>query len=407
MQLCYRLRALISSAALLMGISAVFSLLPFPSFSQEFPAPSRTTTSEKETKATEDEQEVVMSFEKTVLGVEVTKAIPIAEVIGKVSDKRIVYAGEHHDEYEDHLVQLEIIKGLFAGNKTISIGMEMFQTPFQKALDDYIAGKMNEREFLKASEYFKRWGFDYNLYKDILRFAREKKIPLVALNMRKEIVDKVSKNGMASLSEEEKKELPRTMDMTDEDYKKRLREVFETHPDSEDLSFENFYQSQIIWDETMAQSVDDYLGNNPDRQMVVMAGEGHISHGSGIPKRTFRRNGLDYAVVLCNTSVEKDIADFVIYPKAEKAPSTPKLGVVLKDDNGRVKILGFAEKSVAEKAGLEIDDAIVSLDGEKVGDADDVRIFLLYKKQGDAVAVNILRKRFLFGERELRFEVTL
>jgi uncharacterized iron-regulated protein len=33
--------------------------------------------------------------------------------------------------------------------------MEMFQRPFQKTLDDYIKGAIDEREFLKNTEYFK------------------------------------------------------------------------------------------------------------------------------------------------------------------------------------------------------------------------------------------------------------
>ena len=59
--------------------------------------------------------------------------------------------------------------------------MEMFQRPFQKVLDDYIGGKIDEAEFLKGTEYFKRWGFDYQLYRPILLFARSEKIPVVAL----------------------------------------------------------------------------------------------------------------------------------------------------------------------------------------------------------------------------------
>ncbi len=341
------------------------------------------------------------------MGVDVSKAMSLPDIIEKISEKRIVYAGERHTAYEDHVVQLEIIKGLLSRGSEVAIGMEMFQKPYQKALDDYIGGRTDEREFLKASRYFKTWRFDYNLYRDILRFAREKKIPVVALNIRNEIIEKVSKKGIDSLSEEEKKELPEHMDMTDEDYKKRLKEAYEAHTALDMMSFENFYQAQIIWDETMAQSVHRYLKENPDRRMVVIAGAGHVGYGSGIPKRAFRRNGLDYAIVLCDSPVEKGIADFVLYPKEEKTPSSPKLGVVLQDEDGRVRIIELVEKGVAEKAGLKKDDAIISLDGEKTETSDDVRIFLLGRKEGDTVTVTVLRKRFLFGERELTFEVKL
>lgn len=356
--------------------------------------------------STGSEKGPVLPVGETVIGVEVAKTLTLSDVISKVSDKKIVYAGERHDRYEDHLVQSEVIRALMK-NRKIAIGMEMFQRPFQKALDDYIDGKTEEREFLKASEYFRRWGFDYNLYKDILRFAREERVPVVALNIRKEIVEKVSKKGLDSLSEEEKKELPGSMDMTDEDYKRRIREAFEKHTSAEEMNFDNFYQAQILWDETMAQSIDEYLKANPDRQMVALAGQGHLVFGSGIPKRAFRRNGLDYSIIISDESVEKDIADFVLYPRTARAPSSPKLGVILREEDNRVKIVGFAQKSVAEKAGLQEDDIIVSLDDETIRNSDDVRIVLFYKKPGDAVTVGVLRKRFLLGDRKLRFEVTL
>jgi aminopeptidase N len=352
------------------------------------------------------EKEPAVFSGENVIGVEVSKALTLSDIIGKVSDRKIVYAGERHDRYEDHLVQYEIIKALSKSGK-IAIGMEMFQKPFQKALDDYIEGRTNEREFLKASQYFKRWGFDYNLYKDILRFAREEKIPVVALNIRKEIVEKVSKKGIDALSEEDKKELPVSMDMTDEDYKRRIKESFERHASKDEMNFDYFYQAQLTWDETMAETIDGYMKANPDRRMVVMAGQGHLAFGSGIPGRAFRRNGLDYSIIISDENIEKDIADFVLYPKAAKGPSAPRLGVILRDEDNRVKIVGFAHDSSAEKAGLREDDVIEAVDAETVGSADDVRIALFYKKQGDTVTVDVLRKRFLFGDRKLRFEVSL
>ncbi|HXX57026.1 MAG TPA: ChaN family lipoprotein, partial [Thermodesulfovibrionales bacterium] len=242
---------------------------------------------------------------------------------------------------------------------------------------------------------------------DILRFARDERIPVVALNIRKEIVGKISRSGIDSLTEDEKKELPESMDMTDESYKGRLKEIFENHESSRGSGFENFYQSQIVWDETMAESIAEYLRKNPDRQMIVIAGAGHLFFGSGIPKRTYRRNGADYAVVVQDASPEIDIADFILFPQPVKAPASPKIGVILQEEKGRVKIAGFASTSIAEKAGMREDDILLSLDDTPVKHLEDVQIFFLYKKKGDAVKIRALRKRFLFGEKELAFDVTL
>src|SRR5208283_5986305 len=208
------------------------------------------------------------------------------------------------------------------------------------------AGTIDERAMLKGTEYFKRWGFDYNLYRPVLTFAREEKIPVIALNIRHEIPDKVSKGGIDSLSEEEKKEIPSQMDFSDEDYEGRLREIFLAHNGLRESNFDFFYQSQILWDESMSQSVDDFLKGRPDYQkdgqVVVIAGSGHLSFGSGIPGRTFRRNGLDYAIILNDDDIEKDIADYIIYPESMEGATTPKIMAMLEDSQGKPAITNFS-----------------------------------------------------------------
>ena len=359
----------------------------------------------------ESERGVVVNLIEQPLAVAVSDLKTLNDVINSVSNKKVIYTGEQHDQFAHHNIQLQVIKGLYSRNKRLAIGMEMFQRPFQGVLDDYTAGRISEKEFLKKSEYFKRWVFDYNLYKPILDFAREEKIPLVALNIRREIVAKVSKSGLDSLSDEEKKEIPQQMDFSDNEYRDRLMKVFKMHQNSKDRNFDFFYQSQVLWDETMAQSIDEFFKKNPDfqqnGQFVVIAGGGHIQYGSGIPKRTFRRNGYEYAVILNDANMERNIADYIFYPQSMEGITSPKLMVSLKEEDGRVMIEGFPENSVSEKAGLKTGDIILSIDSEPVGSVEDMKIHLFYKKKGETVKVKALRKRFILGDVEIEFNVTL
>ncbi|MDP2754329.1 MAG: ChaN family lipoprotein, partial [Nitrospirota bacterium] len=146
-----------------------------------------------EKKTDETQQGIRINLYKPVLGIQPRDAIKLDEIIQKISGTPIIYIGERHTNYEEHKIQLDIIMSLFEKGNKFAVGMEMFQKPFQKVLDDYISGKISEREFLKNSEYFKRWQFDYNLYKEIIEFAKAKNIPIIALNLRSEIIEKVSR----------------------------------------------------------------------------------------------------------------------------------------------------------------------------------------------------------------------
>ena len=353
------------------------------------------------------ERGIIMELreEPTVVDLSLLRKLP--DVIESAAAKKIVYVGEYHDRFSNHSIQLQIIRALQSRNARFAIGMEMFQRPFQKTLDDYISGVIDEREFLNRSEYFKRWGFDYNLYKPVLDFARQAGVPVIALNLRKEITEKVSKEGMDALTDEERKDLPRETDFSDEDYRHRIRQAFDQHKNAESKSFDFFLQAQVLWDETMAESIDEYFKKNPDHQMAVIAGGGHLAYGSGIPKRTFRRNGLSYTIILNDGDIERNIADFIIFPQPLDGMTAPKLMATFKEEKGRIVFNDFVKESPARAAGIRADDLLISLDGVPVKTIPDIRTALFFKNKGDIIKVKVVRKRFLLGEKELEFEVKL
>ena len=212
---------------------------------------------------------------------------------------------------------------------------------------------------------------------------------------------------MDSLTGDEWKDVPAQMDFSDTEYRDRLRQVFDQHESASERNFDFFLQAQILWDEGMARSIDDYLRKNPDRRMVVMAGEGHLAYGSGVPKRTFRRNGFSFATVLSDVAVEPDIADYIVFPRPLDGMTSPKIMAMLKESGEQVSIADLPEGSVSKKAGIRIGDIVVSLDNAVIRSVDDIRIALFYKKPEDMVRIKVVRKLFLRGNAELEFDVTL
>jgi uncharacterized iron-regulated protein len=351
------------------------------------------------------------SLQRPVVGIKPEQAMGLEEIIQRVIEKPIIYVGEWHTMYEDHKVQLEVVRALNKEGRKFAIGMEMFQRPYQQSLDDYISGVATEKEFLKSSEYFKRWKFNYHLYREVLDFARENEIPVVALNQEEEIVKKVSEGGLDALDEEERERIPEDMDMSDEGYRERLLKVFSQHKPQKNRTFENFHQAQILWDETMAHSIEDFLRENPERQIVVIAGAGHIAYGSGIPSRLYRLNGKDYVTILNAASGPPivGLADYVLFPEPIAPPTAPPIGIAIEKDEktGLVNITQIQKGSRAERAGLKKGDSIVFVEDTEITDVDDIYIALFDRKPGETITLKVSRRSLLFFEKEIEFKIEL
>jgi S1-C subfamily serine protease len=126
---------------------------------------------------------------------------------------------------------------------------------------------------------------------------------------------------------------------------------------------------------------------------VILAGSGHLAFGYGIPQRVARRTGASYAIVLSSErELEPGIADYVLLGKDVSLPPAGVLGVRMEQAAGGVRIASFASDSPAEAAGLERDDVLISVDGEKIASPADVRAALWDKKPGDRVTVEAQRR---------------
>lgn len=240
-----------------------------------------------------------------------------AEVLEAIASSQVVYLAETHDSSADHIAQLNIIQALDETNE-LAIGLEMFQRPFQSALDDYLAGTISEAELVEQSEYETRWGFDWEFYAPIVRYAKDNQIPVIALNTPTEATRQVAREGLESLDGDLLKYVPpiAEIDTTGEAYRASVAQVFGAHGQhGSSLNFENFFAAQVLWDETMAESIVMQLENEPERQIVVLAGEGHIAFDYGIPSRVERRlPDIDQASVRLSTidqPITPNFTDFV------------------------------------------------------------------------------------------------
>lgn len=330
------------------------------------------------------------------------------ELVARLSQEKVVMIGETHDRYEHHLNQLALICRLYRQHPNLAIGLEFIQRPFQEYLDAYIERRINAREMLARTEYFNRWRFDYRLYAPIFEFAREQRIPLIALNAPQEISSKAAREGISGLSDAERAQIPQQLDRGVPGYRERLRAVFDQHPEIQHMSFENFVEAQLIWDETMAEAAASYLEKHPERYLVVLAGDGHITR-TGIPVRFARRSGLTPAIVLQGETKEiaREEGDFLLVSNLHELPPGGKLGVMLDTRDNRVVVSGFSDDSAARDAGILKQDQIVKLEGEFLKSFADLKLILMDKRPGDAVTVTVERASSGLMTREASYRLIL
>lgn len=325
----------------------------------------------------------------------------LEQLLEALSERRVILIGEHHDRYENHLDQLAIIRGLHARGKALVIGLEAFQQPFQQVLDDYVAGIIDEPEMLRRSEYFERWRFDYRLYRPILRFARERGIPLVALNLEEELTRRVGEVGIAGLSAAERARLPAEIVRDDPAYRARIKAVFDHHPFGETRDFERFLEVQLLWDEGMAARAAEALKAHPERTLVVLAGVGHVEYGQGIAQRLLRRVQVPSAILIDGRerALESGAADYFLFPERVELPPMARLGVRLDSGPGATgtRIEDFVDGSGAKAAGLAKGDRLRRIADQPIETYADIRIALLDRAPGERVSVEVERAR-LFGK---------
>jgi uncharacterized iron-regulated protein len=342
-----------------------------------------------------------------IQALDLDKPLAIESVITQLATKRVVFVGETHSRYDHHLNQLEVIRQLHQLDGNLVIGVEYFQQQLQPKVDDYIAGRTTEDEFLRAVDYYRTWGYDYRLYAPIFRFAREQKIPIRALNIPSSLASATAKVGIKGLSEEQRAALPRDIGPADEAYRGRLRAAFEGHHTAGPADFDHFVEAQLAWDESMANNAADYLKANPGCRMVILAGAGHIAFGSGIPSRLERRIHSSYAIVLSSgENIEPQIADYILLSREEQLPPAGTLGASLEEEGGLCRIRSLDPAGAADEAGLKKGDVLVALDGQPVKTTGDVRVALWDKKPGQHVVVEVRRGRWL-ANTEHKFDVEL
>jgi len=311
----------------------------------------------------------------------------------------VVLLGESHDRMEHHRWQLHTLAALHARRPDMVIGLEMLPRTAQPVLDAWVTGELDERRFLEQSDWGRAWGFDAQLYLPILHFARMNRIPLLAINLDRPLIARLREEGWDEIPPQDRYHVTPPAPAT-EGYRNYLGAILADHPtgseDGGDL--DRFIAGQLIWDRAMAVGLAQAAADG--RLAVGLMGSGHLEYGHGVPHQ-LQDLGITDARVLLPWEIDAEctepkpgVADAVFAIAAGDRYELPRpllLGVRIEGDPAGVRIQFVMEDSVAETAGLQVDDILTSASGVETRVPSDLQTIVRRQQPGNVMPLTVLR----------------
>lgn len=255
------------------------------------------------------------------------KEVTLKELIATVPAGTVLIFGEQHDDSIAHDLQYRLLQLLQQdwGSKKVLLSMEMFQKDVQYIVDEYLRGLISEKNFTKEA---RAWG-NYTDYKPMVEYAKNHGISILAANTPSRYTNMVTTKGLGSLellSKETRKQYlpPLPIDTLQGGYYDMFLEAMGGHT----IPGFNLYQSQNVWDATMAHSIAGKAGKYRNGIIYHLCGRFHSDYGEGTVFRLRREYNLPVMVIssFYQDDIKKTdwddwnrIGDYVIITRSAKS----------------------------------------------------------------------------------------
>ena len=334
------------------------------------------------------------------------------DVITRAAKASVVLLGETHVNADHHRWQLQTLIALHTVRPNMVIGFEMFPRRVQTVLDQWVAGKLSEKEFLQAAEWDRVWSTDANLYLPLFHFARMNQIPMLALNIEPSLRHQVAEKGFYGVPVEEREGLTRPADPS-QAYMDFLFPIYKQHDrkdmkkgeiTQDDPDFRRFIAGQQLWDRAMAQILQQAVTKSVDAEkplVVGVMGTGHVLHGFGVTHQ-LHDLGIKHVTALLPWDISKSckqlvkgVADAVFgalpHTPGSMQPQFQRLGIRYEMARGGALVLQVEKNSIAESTQLQDADVILEMAGVPIKNTEDVITIVKRQAPGTWLPLKIRR----------------
>ncbi|UTV28390.1 ChaN family lipoprotein [Photobacterium atrarenae] len=214
-------------------------------------------------------------------------SLTLPEMARALQDADIILVGEWHGHPGAHLMQTRLFAALYAQNPNLALSMEQFTRDKQAVVDQYLAGEIGEKTLIKEGN---AWPNYTGSYRPLVEFAKQHQLDVIAANAPKPIVRCIGKFGASYLDRlpaDERQWVARSLTLTPDAYLEKFNASMH-HGD--EAKTRRQFAAQTAWDDTMAESMVNYLTRHPDKQIMHIAGRFHVAEGLGTASRIGSRN---------------------------------------------------------------------------------------------------------------------
>ena len=228
--------------------------------------------------------------------------VSFLDLMKETQHKSHVFFGELHNNPIAHYFQLEMAKALHAEfGENLQLGAEMFEADNQLILDEYLQGRIGEKQFEAECKLWPNYQTDY---KPVVEFAKAEGLDFIATNIPRRYANAVYHGGLQALMEFSDKAkaymapLPISIDTTLSSYQ-------EIQAMSAGHSGGHMLEAQAIKDASMAYFILQH--SKPGKVFLHLNGSYHTTKNEGII--AYLQAQIAQEKILSITSVEQDQVD--------------------------------------------------------------------------------------------------
>lgn len=253
------------------------------------------------------------------------KTIALEELIGKLKGIDVLVFGEEHNDSIGHLLETQIFEKMGNSYPGTALSLEMFASDVQPVIHEYLSGLISEKNFIKES---RAWN-NYKDYKPLIELAKNNKINVIGANVATRYSNAVSMQGLQQLEKfpvGSKLFLPPLpIDTATGRYLEKFTETLGGH----DMGNMKIYQTQNLWDASMAWNIAKYTKQHPKEKILQINGRFHSDEKLGlIAQLTKYSPKLKLANISCFSIADfnggdwqqySNLGDYIIITAAAKA----------------------------------------------------------------------------------------